>query len=352
MREDVKSSPRADRDSPWKDILRQYFQEAIAFFFAQTASQIDWSIPYEFLDKEFQQIAPDAEIGKRYADLLVKVWLQQGQELWLLVHLEIQAQPESDFEERMLTYHLRIFDRFHSHATSLAILCDSNARWRPYQYQFTSPDTELTFRFGMVKLLDYRDRWAELEQSSNLFAVVVMTHLKTQETKRNLSSRKIWKLSLIRQLYEKGYARQEIINLFRFIDWVMILPEELSHAFWQELKAYEEEKRMPYLSSIEQIGYEEGKKKGLEQGIEQGIEQGLEQGIEQGLEQGIEQGARQEARMLILRLLTRRLNNLPDSMRSQIEGLALSQLESLGEALLDFSNLSDLEAWLTEQNIS
>ena len=81
------SSPRADRDSPWKDILRQYFQEAISFFFPQTASQIDWSQPYEFLDKEFQQIAPDAEIGKRYADLLVKVWLRQGQELWLLVHI-------------------------------------------------------------------------------------------------------------------------------------------------------------------------------------------------------------------------------------------------------------------------
>ncbi len=330
------TSPRSDRDSPWKDILRQYFQEAIAFFFPQTASRIDWSRPYEFLDKEFQQIAPDAEIGKRYADLLVKVWLRQGQELWLLVHIEIQAQPDASFAERMLTYHLRIFDRFHSHATSLAILCDGNTQWRPHQYHFISLDTELTFRFGTVKLLDYRNRWAELEQSQNLFAVVVMAHLKTQETRRNLSSRKAWKLSLIRQLYEKGYARQEIINLFRFIDWVMILPEGLSRAFWQELKAYEEEQRMPYLSSIERIGFEEGRKQGLEEGIEEGIEQ----------------GARQEARSLVLRLLTRRLKNLPDPIQSQIDALTLSQLELLGEALLDFTSLSDLETWLAEQNAS
>jgi hypothetical protein len=62
------SAPRLDQESPWKDILRQYFPEVIAFFFPQTAAQIDETQPHEFLDKEFQQIAPEAEIGKRYAN--------------------------------------------------------------------------------------------------------------------------------------------------------------------------------------------------------------------------------------------------------------------------------------------
>ncbi|MBW4475250.1 MAG: hypothetical protein KME45_33470 [Stenomitos rutilans HA7619-LM2] len=93
--------PRSDQDSPWKDILRQYFQDAIAFFFPQTAERIDWHRPYEFLNKEFQQIAPEAAIGKRYADQLVKVWLKRGQELWLLVHIEAQAASEANFAERM-----------------------------------------------------------------------------------------------------------------------------------------------------------------------------------------------------------------------------------------------------------
>ncbi|OKH36616.1 hypothetical protein NIES2119_16435 [[Phormidium ambiguum] IAM M-71] len=56
-----------------------------------------------------------------------------------------------------------------------------------------------------------------------------------------------------------------------------------------------------------------------------------------------------EAKSLILRLLTRRVGEVPDSLRSQIETLSLTQLESLGEALLDFSNLSDLEVWLAQQ---
>lgn len=56
-----------------------------------------------------------------------------------------------------------------------------------------------------------------------------------------------------------------------------------------------------------------------------------------------------EAKSLILRQLTRRVGEVPESVRTQIETLSLTQLESLGEALLDFSNLSDLEVWLAQQ---
>jgi hypothetical protein len=58
---------RADQDSPWKEILEAYFPQAMQFFFPQTAALINWDIPHEFLDKEFQQIARDAEQGRRYA---------------------------------------------------------------------------------------------------------------------------------------------------------------------------------------------------------------------------------------------------------------------------------------------
>ncbi len=81
-------------------MLRQYFEPAMVFFFPQTAALIDWQRPHEFLDKELQQVAPDAEIGRRYADQLVKVWLLQGQEVWLCLHLEVQASRERDFAQR------------------------------------------------------------------------------------------------------------------------------------------------------------------------------------------------------------------------------------------------------------
>lgn len=55
-----------------------------------------------------------------------------------------------------------------------------------------------------------------------------------------------------------------------------------------------------------------------------------------------------EAKLLILRQLSRRVGELPASVRSQIEVLPLAQLESLGEALLDFCAIADLDAWLQE----
>ncbi len=74
--------------------------------------------------------------------------------------------------------------------------------------------------FPTVKLLDYADKWDELEKSDNPFALVVMAHLKTQETRKNHNERKRWKICLVRKLYERGYKKQDIINLFHFIDWI------------------------------------------------------------------------------------------------------------------------------------
>jgi Domain of unknown function (DUF4351) len=69
-------------------------------------------------------------------------------------------------------------------------------------------------------------------------------------------------------------------------------------------------------------------------------------GFERGIEQGIEQRMTQEARSLILRQLTRRIGTIAPNIESQIATLTVSQLESLGEALLDFSSSADLDEWL------
>ena len=253
-----KKNDRADQDSPWKRILRLYFREAIEFFFPNIADQIDWERPIEFLDKELQQLTPDSEIGRRFADQLVKVYRKGGESIILLVHLEVQAEPEIEFPKRMFVYMIRIFEYFDQEPISLAILCDSDTTWRPNQYSFVTSGSALQFDFTAVKLLDYRSQWDELEANENIFATVVMTQLKAQDTKRNEADRKQWKLTLIKRLYERGYDRSRILNLFAFVDWIMILSGDAKLSFWQELRTYEEERQMPYITSVEQIGYHRG----------------------------------------------------------------------------------------------
>jgi predicted transposase YdaD len=94
----------------------------------------------------------------------------------------------------------------------------------------------------------------------------------------------------------------------------MILPKAVEREFWQELQVFEEERKVTYVTNVERFG--------------------------------IEKGVIQEERSLILRLLSRRVGVLSSEVRSQVESLSLEQLESLGEALLDFSSAADLDEWL------
>jgi hypothetical protein len=275
------NTPSTDFDTPWKDIIERYFEDFIAFFLPQAHEEIDWNQGYEFLDKELQQVVRDAELGRRLVDKLAKVYLQNGEEAWVLIHIEVQSQEETDFAERMFVYHYRIFDRYKRKVASLAVLGDERSNWRPSQYGYQLWSSEIRFNFPVVKLLDYSNQWSALEASRNPFAIVVMAHLTAQETRNNRLRRKELKFALIRRLYEQGFAREDVVNLFRFIDWVMSLPQELEDEFWREVGQYEEERRMPYITSVERIGI----RKGREQGRQEGMREGLLAAIELILEQ-------------------------------------------------------------------
>lgn len=280
----------SDYDSPWKEALDVYFEPFLAFFFAQAHADIDWRRGYEPLDKELQQIVREGELGRRLVDKLVKVWLTNGQEQWLLIHVEVQTAEETDFARRMYVYNYRLFDRYNQEVVSLAVLGDDNPRWRPDHFSHSRWGFQAGIRFPIVKLLDFADRGETLEQDQNVFAMVVLAHLKTLQTRRNPSERHTWKVRLIKGLYDRGLSADDVRQLFRVIDWMMDLPRSLEAIFWGEIKRYEEEKRMPFLTTPERIGREEGLAEGLAQGLSQGISQGLSQGLSQGISQGVIQG--------------------------------------------------------------
>ncbi len=276
---------RADYDSAWKEMLESFFEQFLAFFFPQAHAGIDWTMGYEFLDKELQQVVRDAELGRRLADKLVKVWSKEGEEAWVLVHVEVQDKVEHEFGRRMYVYNYRIFDRYDKRVASLAVLADRQTTWRPNGYGYELWGCRVAIEFPVVKLLDYETRWSELEQSSNPFAIIVMAHLKAQATSRDAQGRLHWKLSLVKMLYHKGYTKEGILELFRFIDWLLVLPEELEDGFSEALRQYEEDIKMPYLTSIER----------------------------RGIQQGIQQGILQKSREAVIEILEVRFERVPDS---------------------------------------
>ena len=176
-------TPTTDFDSPWKEALEIYFDPFMLLFFPRIHSEIDWSRGYTFLDKELQKIVRDAASGRRYVDKLIKVFLPDGKETWLLIHIEVQSTADKLFPKRMLTYNNRISDAYDVDVVSLAILTDDNPHFRPDRYRHERWGCEHLFRFPTAKLLDHGKDWDALEADLNPFSIVVMAHFKTQEVK-------------------------------------------------------------------------------------------------------------------------------------------------------------------------
>ncbi len=284
----AKRQPKHDEyDSPWKDALHHYFPAFLAFFYSDIHADIDWDRPYEDLDKEFQKIARRAKLGKRYADKLFKVWLKDGSERWLLIHVEVQGEFESDFERRMFQYHLLAHQLYNHVVVSLAVLCDENPNWRPdrFGYHHWGSGIEMTFR--ATKLLDWIEAKTSLLESSNPFASIVLAHLEAISTRKDPAERGRRKLELVKNLYRRNWSAEDVRRLFCLIDWVITLPEDFDELFWTSLNNYEEETRMEYVTSVERIGIRKGIAIGHEQGRQEGRQEGKQEGLRDGLLKGI-----------------------------------------------------------------
>jgi predicted transposase/invertase (TIGR01784 family) len=248
------------------------------------------------------------------ADALI---LLQSEEL--VLHLEFQTEPNINIPFRMADYRLRVHRRFPlKRMRQIVIYLRPSNSELVYETRFTLDN--LQHRFEVIRL------W---EQSPNIFlnspgllplAVLGQTQnpeqvLQTvaEQVEAIAEPRERSNLAAVSGILAGLVLNEEIIRRF--------LRQEIMResAFYQEIEA-------------------------------QGLQQGLQQGLAQGLQQGLAQGLRQEALTLTLRQLVRRLRltSLSDVLHSRIEQLPLEQLEDLGEALLDFQELSDLEAWLEQ----
>jgi hypothetical protein len=91
-------------------------------------------------------------------DFSVKVWRNNGEETWVLIHIEVQSQAQTHFPQRMYLYHTLIFQRYRKRVVSLAILADEQKNWRPQQYNTELWGCRVALEFPIAKLLDYQEQ--------------------------------------------------------------------------------------------------------------------------------------------------------------------------------------------------
>ena len=256
-------------DEGWKYAIRAFLPECLQLLFPSLHARIDWTQPVEFLSTELHRLAPaQLRKGVRSVDVLVRVYFRDGVPRVVLLHIEIQAQPDPNFPLRMFVYHYRIFDaNDYPELISLAILADDDPNWRPSVFERRLAGCNLRFEFPTVKLLDFDE--AELEQSENPFALVVLAHLRALKTRGrpNLMFRE--KLALIRAMQARGYTPEQVIELYKVVDYIMALPAELEKRVQEFVRQIEEQSEWP-LTSLERLALEEGYADGYSKGLQQG----------------------------------------------------------------------------------
>ncbi len=268
------NTPQDDYDNPWKEAIEEYFKECLALFFPDIHADIDWKRGYRFLDKELAKVTRQATVTDQRVDKLAEVYRLSGDTAWVALHIDVQSQHETNFATRMFTYNYRLTDRYNRPVVTLVILADSSRKWRPNKYTRDLWGCKVSFEFPTVKLIDYNE--AELEQSDNPFAIVVLAHLYTKQTKHDAETRYDFKWRLTRMLYERGYTKERILSLYRYIDWLLALPPYLEEKLQITITEYEETQKMPYMTNIERMGYN----RGIEEGVAQGMEKGLQSAID------------------------------------------------------------------------
>ncbi|MCG7336090.1 Rpn family recombination-promoting nuclease/putative transposase [Sporosarcina sp. ACRSM] len=264
-----------DQDGLWKKVIGELFEDFLLFFKPDLHAQVDFTKEAEFLQQELFQKIMDKKKGRQWADQLVKVHLKDGEEKWVLVHVEVQSDNEKDFAKRMFQYFYRIYDRHDKEIVAIAVMTSPHESTFPTQFNYSYFGTELHYAYTNCKLNNYDKE--ELEKSDKLFSKVVLAAKYMNDTREDVDKRYAFKMKLMKKIItDNKNSRSEILAVLYFIDYLLRLPEELSKKFHEtmipiiqkeanDMVQFNGEELSPTMEAIFAHFQEEGKRKGIEQ---------------------------------------------------------------------------------------
>ena len=228
-----------------------------------------------------------------------------------ILHLEFQTQPDPTIAYRMADYRLRVYRRFLDKTMrQVVIYLKPSSSELVYQTSFDIPNTY--HQFEVIRL--WEEPTSSFLNAPGLLPFAVLSRTSDpQETLRQVAVK-------VNDIAEKT-IQSNIAATTAILAGLSLKPEFIHQVLRRDIMQ-------------QSVIYQEWRKEFLEEGLQAGRQEGLQAGRQEG------------ERSLILRLLTRRFGPLTPEIASKVTGLSTVSLESLGEALLGFEVLGDLEQWL------
>jgi len=238
----------------------------------------------------------------------------------------VQAQRDPKLAERILDYNYCLYKDYQLPVASLVVLADAGKRWSQFSFKNDVLGTQMGIRFAVAKLSAYAELVDELLLERNVFAWVTAAHLLARQTHGKKEACYAAKWRLVRLLYDRGWHKRRIIDLFTVIHWLMPLPVEWERRLRRNIRRLERRHSVEWLSEYDQLRLERREKRGIRIGRAEGRQEGRQEG----------------AAEVLGRLLCRRFGALSPTVQKRLAKASPEQLARWGEAVLDAKTLKQV----------
>jgi hypothetical protein len=230
--------PRKQNDELLKGAFEEWFTEFLRFLYPQADNLFDFARGLTFMDKELYAIIPERERtkGKRVADLLAKVYLNDGTEKWILLHTGIEGGSQHDFAFRIFQYHYRLLDRYHVPVETIAVFTGDKNQHRPSEYCYQGIDTSIRFCYRAYHIFDHEE--AELLGIDNPFALIVLACQKSL-LEGKIPDKELGedRLTIAKTLLQRNYDHDRIISFLVFLkNFIYIDDQEINRIFDEQVE--------------------------------------------------------------------------------------------------------------------
>jgi hypothetical protein len=270
--------PKPKYDILWKGMIENVMEDLLLFIDPDIGKELDLERGFEFLDKELAEIYPEPEkpSNTRIVDKLVKVFLRDGSERWMLLHVEVQGNNEENFARRMFEYFIRLFSKYGHPVAAIAVMTGKDGKEMPVAYEDRCLWMRARYEYKTLCITDYPDE--VLKASTNPFAAVIMVAREallkakgTDEEKDNLLLEQ--KILMVRLLKEKmaAFGKKKTEAILSFLNnYVVFKNSETNRKFMTKTdEIFEKKNTMGVIEQLAEIKAKEALEEGREQGKEE-----------------------------------------------------------------------------------
>ncbi len=286
----------------------------VSKFLAQTYSQdfSSWLLGREIL---FTELKPtELSLEPLRADSLILLKSAR-----VILHIEMQTDPEEDMGFRMADYALRIYRKFPDHEL-IQIVIYLRKTSSPKVFQTTWQGNNLAHQFQVVRL--WEQPTDQFLSRPGLLPYAVLSQTDDREAVLRTVARQINEMT----------DRREQSNIASIS--AVMAGLSLEKGLIQRILRREIMK--------ESVIYQEWMTEWQEEGEAIGIKKGLKEGKAEGLVEA--------SRSLVTLLLNQKVGTIPSDTLDRVLALSPNQLQSLAIALLNFNEMSDLTTWLDDRS--